>query len=167
MYKIGDTIIYGVDGICEITDISTLDLSGVPSDKEYYTLRVIGNNMTIFAPVGSAKSKMRKIITYDDAENLISRIPEIEPLKNTSERVIEQTYKEYLLSYDYEKWISLIKFIYERKQKRLNAGKKVTVIDEKNMKRMEEMLYQELSIALNISSDEVLNYITEKIKDKK
>lgn len=167
MYSKGDIIIYGLNGICEITDISAIDMSGVPKDKEFYVLHEKGTNGIIYAPVGTAESKMRKVITREAAEELISKIPTIDPLKNTNEKIIEQTYKEYLLSSDYEKWVSLIKFIYDRKQKRLMAGKKVTAVDERYMKRVEDMLYQELSVALGISQNHVLTYITDKIEQKK
>ncbi|MDD6881570.1 MAG: hypothetical protein PUE18_08345 [Firmicutes bacterium] len=56
-------------------------------------------------------------------------------------------------------WIRLIKCIYQNEQNRMNAGKKVTVRDEKYMKLAENALYGELGIALGIPKNQVLDYI--------
>ena len=39
MYEVGDLIVYGRTGICEVTEITTLKMDGVPKDKLYYILR--------------------------------------------------------------------------------------------------------------------------------
>lgn len=165
MYSKGDVVVYGLNGICEITDISTLKIKGIPNDKEYYTLQNRSNEGTIYVPVDSAFLKMRSPITKYEAEELISKMPTIEPLANVNKRFIEAEYRECLLKFDYEAWISLIKYIYYRKQKRLEAGKKTTTVDEKYLKKVEDILYQELALALEIPRDEVINYIIEKIEN--
>ena len=33
MYEVGDLIVYGRTGICEVTEITTLKMDGVPKDK--------------------------------------------------------------------------------------------------------------------------------------
>ena len=39
MYEVGDLIVYGRTGICEVTEITTLKMDGVPKDKLYYILK--------------------------------------------------------------------------------------------------------------------------------
>ena len=41
MYEVGDLIVYGRTGICEVTEITTLKMDGVPKDKLYYILRPV------------------------------------------------------------------------------------------------------------------------------
>ena len=35
MYEVGDLIVYGRTGICEVTEITTLKMDGVPKDNRY------------------------------------------------------------------------------------------------------------------------------------
>ena len=51
MFNKGEYIIYGNMGICEIIDISTLDINGAPKDKLYYILK----------PINEDKSKVYNI----------------------------------------------------------------------------------------------------------
>lgn len=78
----------------------------------------------------------------------------------------ESEYKETLRKYDCTELIRLIKYLYLRKQQRLEEGKKVTTADEKYMKLAEEVLYQELGIVLDIPKDQVLDYLFEKIEKR-
>ena len=38
MFKEGDFIIYGSNGVCQVEHIGSMELQGVPDDKMYYTL---------------------------------------------------------------------------------------------------------------------------------
>ena len=40
MFHIGDRVIYGGMGVCDVADISTLQLDGVPRDRLYITFCV-------------------------------------------------------------------------------------------------------------------------------
>ena len=59
-----------------------------------------------------------------------------------------------------EEWIKIIKTIYLRKQKRLEAGRKVTAVDAKYFRMAEDNLYGELAISLDMPRSEVGTYIT-------
>lgn len=63
MYSKGDIVVYGMNGICEIGEVSTLDINGVAKEKEYYTLYPRSNDGKIYFPVDSATSKMRNILS--------------------------------------------------------------------------------------------------------
>ena len=72
MYKIGDTVVYGTEGICEVTDITLMSFGGDKS--QYYILTSISKRQnTIYAPVNNEKIKkrMRSILTSDEARKLI------------------------------------------------------------------------------------------------
>ena len=52
MYEVGDLIVYGRTGICEVTEITTLKMDGVPKDKLYYILRPVREKRgKVFTPV--------------------------------------------------------------------------------------------------------------------
>ena len=68
-------------------------------------------------------------------------------------------YRECIKTNDCEELVKIIKTIYMRKQKRIQAGRKVTAVDAKYFHMAEDNLYGELAVALNISRGEVENYI--------
>ena len=52
MFSINDTVLYGANGVCRITDICQKEFSGVI--KDYYILTPLSNEtMTIFVPVNN------------------------------------------------------------------------------------------------------------------
>lgn len=159
MYCKGDYVVYGTNGVCKVGGITTLNLSGIPKDRKYYLLYPINSGGKIYLPVENSDSKMRSIISKDEAEKLIVKISDIEPLKITNEKLLEDMYRNCLQCYDCTVWISLIKFIYYRKQSRISEGKKITAKDEKYMHLAEDVLYGELSIALEIPKEQVLEHI--------
>lgn len=55
MFSINDTVLYGANGVCRITDICQKEFSGVI--KDYYILTPLSNEtMTIFVPVNNKLS---------------------------------------------------------------------------------------------------------------
>lgn len=159
MYCKGEYVVYGTNGVCQVGEITTLDLDGIPKDREYYVLYPESSGGKIYIPVENADTKMRSIISKDEAQQLIKRIPSIEPLKVSNEKLLEEMYKKCMRRYDCIDWIRLIKCIYDRKQIRLADGKNITAKDEKYMHMAEDSLYGELSIALEIPKEQVLEHI--------
>ena len=168
MYKKGEYVIYGSSGVCQVGDVTTLDIENVPKDREYYVLFPKNNGGTIYVPVDVASTKMRKVITKEEAEQLIEKIPTIQPIEISNEKFLEESYKKCIRSNECIEWIRLIKCIYDRKQLRISEGKKMTATDERYMYMAEEALYSELGTALNMDKEQVFEYIIKEIeKDKK
>lgn len=164
MFGIGDYVICGNKGVCEVENITTLNISGVDKERQYYILKPLYMaGSTVYVPVDSPRESMRKVLKREEAEELIRAIPEIPLLVITNDKLSEQTYKDCIRTNDCEDLVKIIKTIYTRKQKRLKAGRKVTAVDAKYFHMAEENLYGELAVALNISRKEVEGYITEVI----
>lgn len=164
MFEIGDYIVYGKVGICEIIDITTMDLIDIPRNKLYYVLHPHHEKgRKVFTPVENKKVNMRKIMTKKEAMTLIESIPMVEALCITNEKEREEIYKKCLSSGKCKEWIQVIKSIYLRKQEKLATGKKVSATDEKYMKLAEEHLYGELSIPLEIPEQEMEQYIIDRL----
>ena len=160
MFGIGDYVICGNKGICEVENITTLNISGVDREREYYILKPLYmSGSTVYVPVDSPKESMRKALRREEAERLIEAIPEIPLLVITNDRLSEQAYKDCIRTNGCEELVKLLKTIYTRKQKRLKDGRKVTAVDAKYFHMAEESLYGELAVALNISRKEVEDHI--------
>lgn len=164
MFGIGDYVICGNKGVCEVENITTLNISGVDKEREYYILKPLYmSGSTVYLPVDSPKESMRKVLSREEAEKLIEAIPEIPLLVIANDKLSEQAYKDCIRTNDCEDLVKLLKTIYTRKQKRIKAGRKVTAVDAKYFHMAEENLYGELAVALNISRKEVESYIVEAI----
>lgn len=167
MFGIGDYVICGNKGVCTVESITTLNITGVDKEREYYILKPLYMaGSTVYVPVDSPKESMRKVLEREEAEKLIKEIPNIPLLVITNDKLSEQMYRECIRTNDCEDLVRIIKTIYMRKQKRIQAGRKVTAVDAKYFHMAEENLYGELAVALNISRKEVEDYIVEVISGK-
>ena len=167
MFKIGEFVVCGNKGVCSVENITTLNISGVDKDRKYYILKPLYMaGSTVYVPVDSPKESMRQVITSEEAEGLIRSIPEIELLNIANDKLSEQVYKECLKANNPVELIKIIKTIYLRKQKRIEAGRKITAVDAKYFHVAEDNLYGELAVALDMSRGEVEGYITEAIDGK-
>ena len=167
MFEIGEYVICGNKGVCRVEDITTLDIAGVDKKRKYYILKpkyISGS--TVYVPVDSPKESMRKVLQPEEAKQLISNIPDIPLLTFTDDKLSEQAYKECMKSNSCEELVKIIKTIYIRKQKRIQAGRKITAIDAKYFHMAEESLYGELAVSLGIDRDEVEAYIAGEINGK-
>ncbi len=162
MYKKGQYVICGVNGICQVEDITTLNLDGVDKTRKYYLLKpVFSNGSTVYKPIDLDEG-MRPALNRKQAEELITEIPSIDTIAIADEKTLEKTYKDLIHSSDPKALVSLIKTIHLRKEKRLLKGFKVTALDSRYFKQAEDFLYGELSVALDIPRNEVRDYICER-----
>lgn len=159
MFSKDDYVVYGLHGVCRVKEIKTLDIQGVQKEREYYILVPVEEKMKLYVPVDAANKKIRNVISKQEAESLIYEMHKIEPLIVDDDKYAEKAYENCMKRLDCTEWIRLIKCIYQNEQNRMNAGKKVTVRDEKYMKLAENALYGELGIALGIPKNQVLDYI--------
>ena len=164
MFEKGEYVVAGNKGVCLVDDITTLNISGVDKEREYYILKpVYVSGSTVYVSVDTAEDSMRKVLTKKEADNLISGIPKIPLITTTNDKLLEQEYRGCMKTNCCEEWIRIIKTIYLRKQKRLEAGRKVTAVDAKYFRIAEDNLYGELAIALDIPRSQVATYITGEI----
>lgn len=165
MFETGEYIVYGKTGICQVMGVTTMDMEGIPKDRLYYILRPEGETEgTIFTPVDNKKMVMRRLLTKEEAEELIDEIPDMDVLGIENEKLREEAYKECIRSCQCRELLRMIKTIRFRKRDRLARGKKATSTDEKYLKAAEENLYTELSMLLGIPKSQVDGYIGERIK---
>ncbi len=164
MYEINDVVVYGTEGICTITDIAMLKFGGEKS--EYYILSPVTKaENTVYVPKNNEKvlSRMRKIITKEEAEQLIDSIP-AEPMDwiiNDRER--QSVFKNILLCGKPEEVLTMISSLYTKQTEQLAAGKKLHASDERFLRDAERMLFNEIGYALGLTSSEVLSIVLKRI----
>ena len=157
MYKKDEYVVYR-HNVCKIKDIKE------HSGKLYYVMAPIDDeSLIINIPIENKIDFLRDIISTNDAKELIKKIPKIKPIEDINERNIVNQYKELLNNGSYENLIKIIKTTYLRNENRINNKKKVSEKDTTYFELAEKYLYNELSIALNMTFEEVKNYIFESV----
>ena len=163
MFEIGQLIMYASRGVCRVDDIGTLDLEDA-GDRVYYTLTPLFAKGTFYIPVDS-KAYMRPIMTEEQAREFVSEIGNIkgEAYFNKNMTSLKEHYSMVMQSHDSEKLVQLIKGVWEKTHIARQNGKTPAQIDRHYMEKAEDLLYGELSCALNIPKEHVVEFITETI----
>lgn len=162
MFEKGEYIVAGNNGICQVREITHLDMRSANKERLYYVLVPIdASDRKIYSPVDNAKVIMRNVLTREEAEQLIDEISDIAQIEEHDFR--EDEYKEIMKTCDCKEWVKIIKTLYNRKKNRIESGKKATVTDEKYLKLAEDRLYSELAFAIGKDKSEMVEYITNRI----
>lgn len=163
MYKKDEYVIYKHD-VCKIKDIKENKLVGTT----YYVMTPIDDDSLIIdIPIENRMGYLRDIIPEEIAKEIINNISNIDPVKDLNDKHLETKYKELLNTGKHEDLIKIIKTTYLRNEKRINNKKKISEKDNTFFKLAEKYLYNELAISLNMSVEEVKNYIFEIISNQK
>lgn len=164
MYSINDTVLYGANGVCRISDICKREFSGIV--KDYYILTPLNNeSMTIFVPVNNKllTDKIKRVLSKEEICALIASVSSKPTNWIIDDNERKEHYRTVLSSGNREEILNMIRELYIHKQEQLKNGKKMHLSDEQFMKEAERLLYSEFSLVLNIRADEVPNFISSRI----
>ena len=162
MYKKDEYVVYRHD-VCKIKDIRTNSLNG----NTYYVMTPIDDeSLIIDIPTENKLGHLRDIISSDKANEVIKRIPSINPIKEINDKKLDSKYKELLSSGTYDDLIKIIKTTYLRNKSRIDNNRKISEKDNTYFKLAEKYLYNELAISLNMNPTEVKDYISKVVNNK-
>lgn len=166
MYQVGDLILYGSTGVCRIKDIQEGAGRQGGEKRLYYILEPLYQSCVISTPVDNDKVFMRPVLSRQEADELIDRIPSIqaEAYHGHALRELTEHYVAALKTYDCGELVEMTMSIYEKKRDMARQHRKFGALDERFMKRAEDLLFGELAVALEISKDEVPDYISRRVK---
>lgn len=165
-FAIGDLILYGETGVCRIEEIVEREFLG--EVRPCYKLQPLYQSCMIFTPADNEAVFMRAIITSTQADELICNMLDIEPTvcSATSPRELSEVYDKIIKLHDCNALVALTKSIHNKRERLIAAKKKLSAVDERYMKRAEDLLFGELGAALGIEKSAVREYINEKIAVK-
>lgn len=156
MYRIDDVVVYGLHGVCRITEIEEKEFAG--EIHLYYTMHpIFKDRSTFFVPVNN--EKVRDLLSPDEIKKLVCTIPQLKIIEVQNEKYRKDTYKKIIESGDRGEILRLIKTLCQRLEAQQKAGKKPHLIDERFLKEAETVLYDEFAFVLNIERDSVPDYI--------
>lgn len=166
-FQVNDSVLYGSEGVCRITDICEQDFMGARA--QYYVLKpVYTPGSTVFVPAANETlvAKMRRILSPDEIRCLIKTMPDEATLWIDDDNTRRARYAEILQNGDRAELVGLIKALYHRREAQQAKGRKLHVADERYLRDAEKVLYDEFAHVLRIKRDEVLPFIMEQIQVK-
>lgn len=167
MFEKGEYVVRGRNGVCRVTDVTTLNFGEVDKKRRYYVLTpVYQQTSKIYVPVDTQDGSLRRILTKDEIMRLIDSIPEIGTIEIGNEKMCEELYRNSMQEPGCEGYVKVLKTLYLRRQKRQESGRKESAVDGKYQRMAEESLYGEIAVALGISREEVEDFITEQIEGR-
>ena len=168
MYQTGDLLIYGSTGVCRVLSIDRRQdyVDGIKQDKLYYRLKPLHQGGVIYTPVDNSKVVMRPVISREEAEALIDTIPTRHPMvcKAPTTQALTQLYQANLRQHSCRSLLQLTMSIHAKQAQAEAQKRRLGMVDERFMKQAEQLLYGELSAALDIPYDEVQPYIASRME---
>ena len=167
MFQTGELIVYGSTGVCRVEGFTGLDQPGENRGRRYYLLKPLWQDGVIYAPVDSEKVPMRPVMSREEAETLIDRMPGIPAAScqgNTAQALAQQ-YQSAVRQGGHQALIEMMKAIYRKRGQAEAKNRRLGLVDERYMKQAERLLYGELATALGIPYDGVEDYIAARLEE--
>lgn len=164
MLSIDTYVVYGTNGVCQITGIKKEKFGG--SEKEYYLLKPINTEGSIiYVPLDNAMltSKMKNLLSPEEIHELIRLLPEEQTTWIADSKLRGEKYKDIFGRGDRRELVCMMKAIHLQKKDRTREGKKLWSGDEKALNTAEKILFDEFAIVLNITPEQVAPFIYQEI----
>ncbi len=166
-FSIGESILYGANGVCRVAAIEQKDFAG--SLLDYYVLEPTYTPASrIYVPMNNDAlvGKMRRVLSADEVRQLVRNMPRGEDEWIEDEMARRENFKAGLTKGDPTEVIRIIRTIYRHQQELKAAGKKLRQADERTFREAEKLLYDEFATVLQLQPEEVLPFILKELGEE-
>lgn len=165
MFSVGDAVSYGTQGICKIKEITKMAIG--KEQKQYFVLVPIRDERaTVYVPTDNEKllHNMRTVLSAKEIDKLIDKATKniMDWIENDVDR--KEHCNNVIKSGDRYELLRLIEMLYTKREELKFTKKHFHVSDEKYLHEAERLLHDEFAYTLNISKEEVHEYILNRIK---
>ena len=166
MFQAGELLVYGSTGVCRVEEITELNHTVRDRGRRYYVLKPLWQDGVIYAPVDSEKVPMRPVMSREEADTLIERMPGIQAAvcRGSTPQALAQQYQSAVKEGGHQALIEMMKAIYRKRGQAEAKNRRLGLVDERYMKQAERLLYGELATALGIPYDQVEGYIAGRLE---
>ena len=166
MSRLGETVLYGTEGVCKVAEICKMKVGS--KREEYYVLKPIHREgATVFVPVANEAllAKMRPVLSKEEIDALIDSVngEAFVWIEDHAERKTE--FQRILVGGDRRELLGMIRCLYLRRQQLTETGKRLRTNDDQMLRDAEKLLNDEFALVLNISQQEVPEYIRARVED--
>ena len=160
MLNIGDVVVYGSRGLCEIKDILVPEFVTKGHEKLYYVLSSSENkNGMLYVAVEGSDEKFHSAMSDEQARGLVDSIETMEKLNFPDGKRGEPYITAVINKNEAQEMMGLVKTLYMTKVSRLKAGKAVTSMTDRYLNTAERLLFTELAYSTGAEIDDVRNKV--------
>ena len=165
MFSVGEYIVYGVEGVCQVEEAGRLKVSGLDKNRDYYRLRPYYRGGTIYTPV-DGKAAMRPVLTRAELERLLPRLPKLAPLDDipAGAREAGDYYRRILSGHDCETLLRLCRTLHNKQTVLASSHRSVSSTELRSWKMAEEMIHGEFAFVLGMKPGEVKEYLQKQLE---
>lgn len=163
-FEKGEKVLYSVNGVCEITDITERFFG--KTVMRYYVLKPISNNeATLFVPVNNENlvRKMKRLMTQPQLDEVLNAVSSKDVEWNSNEAVRKEEFRNTISFGNVSEILILLKSIWIHRRMQNSKGRKLHISDEMYLREAEKMIKEEISTVIGVEQDEVIPYIKNKI----
>ncbi len=166
MFKIGDHIVYGTNGVCLVTDVCPSPFDKTDA-RTYYVLKPIGGHAesVIYTPVDNERVPMRALMSPEEVEGLLARLHTIPHLPIPNEKGRREVYRTAIAAGCPDSYISVIKTILGRRTELSGMGRRLPEFEIECDGLARRHLYTELSVVLGRPVNEMEDYVAERLSN--
>lgn len=167
MYEIGEKVLYGIHGICRVTDREERVVDRVK--RQYLVLEPVDQaGAKFYVPIHNeaALAKLRPLLTREALEELLHSDDVKQDAWIADENARKQSYRELINSGDRTALIRMVGSLHRHKQAQLEAGRKFHLCDENFLRDAEKLLSAEFATVLGIEPGQVGSYVISAMNEK-
>ncbi len=165
MLKLNEMVMYGTTGVCIVEKIEERKIGR--DIKSYYVLKPVAQaSATVLLPADNEKllSKAREVLTADEVMAIIGAVNKETDIWVESDGERKLKFGEIMSSGDRKAFLLLLRTLYNRQRFLSTKGKRLHLSDERFLKESQRLVYDEFSIALNISFEDIGAFIRKELK---
>lgn len=159
MYEIGQKVVYGIHGVCQIVDVEekSVDRKRIP----YFVLEPLeqpGTRYYVPSQNETALAKLRPLMTPQTLQEMLGSCG----IGNDwidDENKRKQYYRQIINGVDSPALLRMVHALHRHKQQLQAQGRRLHLCDENFMRDAQRILSAELAIVLQIPATEVPAYI--------
>lgn len=160
MYRIGQRVMYGIHGVCQIVDIT---VRSVGREKvQCYVLEPADHPETRYyipSEKPAAVAKIRPVLTRQELDALLREELNPEAVWIPDENQRKNKYRELLVGGDHRAVLAMLQALAEHKKKQEDSGRKFHLCDENFLRDAQKLLASEFCLVLEMSLQDTARYI--------
>ena len=167
MYQIGEKVLYGIHGICRVSDTEERMVDRVK--RQYLVLEPVDQTgAKYFVPThnAAALAKLRPILSREALEALLRSEEVKQDAWIADENARKQAYRELINSGDRTALIRMVGLLHRHKQEQIAAGRKFHLCDDNFLRDAEKLLSAEFSLVLGIEPGQVGSYVLQAMNEE-
>ena len=160
MFELGQNVVYGVHGVCQIIGTEERKLDG--QIVTYFVLEPVNHQgARYYIPVHNpaALAKLRPLITPEELDQLLHSNAVRQNCWTEDENQRKRLYRELIVSMDRQRVLQMVFTLHQRRKKLIEAGRKMHQCDENFLSDAEKLLSDEFACVLQIPVHAVDSYI--------